>query len=253
MLSEQIRRPRAALLAAALAAVASAGAATAAEAAIPRMQQADFTVSATATQTTSWKRDPLASVADCTPIERFTGEGRETVSLTLKPWSFTAYRVGGQLSLVAKPGRSGFGPQAWTKVSRSGREQVEEVAGTCMGNPRRVTDGGPYDCGTRNRFLTPQLGYERARLTLGASEAPLAPLHKVRYETCPIHVADGVTENGLTKTPSLAKVPVGELLDPDLRQHIVLARKTYRLAAGGYRGTTTVRWTVKLTRRGPVR
>lgn len=253
MLSATAPRPRAALLAAALSAIATAGAATAAEAAIPRMQQADFIVSATATQTTTWKKAPGASTADCSPILRFSGEGRETVAMTLKPARFTAYRVGRQLSLVAAPGRDGFGPQAWAKVSRNGREQAEEIAGSCMDNPRRMIGGGPYDCGTRNRLFTPHFGYQRARLTLGAGEAPLAPLHKVDYDTCPIHVADGVTENGLTTTPSLGTVPAGDLLDPGMRQHIVLGRKTFRLDSGGFRGTTTVRWTVKLTRKGPVR
>lgn len=250
MLSDRILRPRAALLGGvAIAALAAPGA----HAAMPRMQQADFTVSATATQTTTWKRSPQAAVADCSPIERFSGEGRETVSMTLKPWRFTAFRIGRQLSFVAAPGKSGLGPHAWTKVSRSGVERVEEVAGSCMGNPGRVTDGGPYDCGTRNRFLSPQVGWRGGRLTLGASEAPLAPLNAGEYRTCPVHVADGVEANGLTAVGSLSPVPVGELLDPGLRRHIVLARRTFRLNRDGRLGTTTVRWTLTLTRKGPVR
>jgi hypothetical protein len=250
MLSHPILRPRAALLGAvALAAVA----APTADAAMPRMQQADFMVSATATQTTTWKRGPQASVADCSPIVRFSGEGRETVSMTLKPWRFTAFRIGRQLSIVAAPGKAGLGPHAWTKVSRTGVERSEEVAGTCMGNPGRVIDGGPYDCGTRNRFLSPQVGWRGGRLTLGASEAPLAPLNAGEYRTCPIHVADGVEANGLTPIGSLSRVPVGELLDPGLRQHVVLARRTLRLNRDGRSGTTTVRWTLTLTRKGPVR
>ncbi len=228
-------------------------AAAPAQAAIPRMQQAPFTVSATATQTTTWTRTPGASAADCMPLERFTGEGRETVAMTLKPWRYTAYRVGGALSFVAAPGKSGLGPHAWTKVSRRGVERVEEVADTCMGNPGRIRDSGPYDCGTRNRFLSPHVGWSRGRLTLEAGEAPLAPLGEIEYRTCPIMVAAGVRENGLTRASSLATVPLADLLSPRLRQHIVLARRSWRLRVPGYRGTTTVRWTLKLTRTGPVR
>lgn len=250
MLSHTTLRPRAALLGAvALAALA----APSARAAMPRMQQADFMVSATATQTTTWKRTPQAAVSDCSPIVRFGGEGRETVSMTLKPWKFTAFRIGRQLSVVAAPGRAGLGPHAWTKVSRTGVERTEEVAGSCMGNPGRVSDGGPYDCGARNRFLSPQVGWRGGRLTLGASEAPLAPLNAGEYRTCPVYVAEGVEANGLSVVGSLSPVPVGELLDPALRQHIVLARRTFRLGRDSRSGTTTVRWTLTLTRKGPVR
>lgn len=253
MLSQHTIRTGLAAGAALLATAALGGSAVVAEAAMPRMQQADFTVTATATQTTTWKRSPSASIADCMPVERHTGEGRETVSMTLKPWKYTAYRVGRQLSLVAAPGKSGMGPHAWTKVSRQGVERVEAVPGTCMDNPGSVVDSGPYDCGTRNRFLSPQIGYRRGRLTLEAGEAPLAPLNRVDYDNCPIYVAEGVRANGLTSTPSRSAVPIGELLDPDLRKHIVLARRSWKLRSGSYRGTTTVRWTLTLTRRGPVR
>ncbi|MDW5593710.1 hypothetical protein VSS74_05155 [Conexibacter stalactiti] len=243
------------LLAALALAGSSAGAValpTAAHAAIPTLQNATFKVSLRATQTTSWSREPMGSIADCSPIVRFSGRGTEQVSVTLKPAKFTAWRTAGEVTFLGDPGKDGFGINTAMKIARNGVEQAEEVAGSCMGNPGRVTSTGPYDCGSKRNNVSPSITLAGGRVRLKLGDGLPAPLISPKFRTCPAYANPAVELNGITEIPSLEKIAAGELFGT-FRQHILLARRTFKLSGGGYRGTTTVAWEITLTRTGAVR
>lgn len=221
-------------------------------AALPTLQNATFKVSLRATQTTSWSRAPMASAADCSPILRFSGRGTEQVSVTLKPTKFTAWRTAGEVTFLGDPGKDGFGVNTAMKITRKGAEQAEEVAGSCMGNPGKVTSTGPYDCGTKRDNVSPQVTLQGGRVRLKIGQGLPAPLVSPEFRSCPAFANDAVELNGITEIPSLEKITAGELFGR-FRQHILLARRTFKLSGGGYRGTTTVAWEITLTRTGAVR
>lgn len=222
-----------------------------ADAGIPRLQQAGFKLTVEAQQTTNWRLSPRATVADCSPLVRFSGSGRETTTFKLTAKT-TGYRIGGRASFIPAVGRDGFPPSGWARTVRSGAEYADEIAGSCAGNPARRSGGGPYDCGARRELLTPTLELVGNRLRLTLSEGLPAPLVPVEYKTCPVHASSEVRLLGITNIPSLERFTAAEAFGR-FRQHILLARRTFRYVASGVRATTTVSWTATLTRSGPIR
>lgn len=219
--------------------------------AIPALQQARFKVAVTARQTTSWRLVPRSTIADCMPLVKISGSGRETTTFKLTSQT-TAYRVGGKASFVPAVGKEGFPPAGWARTSRSGAEYADEVPGSCAGNPARRTGGGPYDCGPRRQLMVPSLEIAGNRLKLTFSEGLPAPLVPVRYETCPFYASPDVKPISITEIPSLERFTAGEAFGR-FKQHVLLARRTFVLDTRLVRATTTVNWTATLTRTGPIR
>ena len=250
MFTHRSRRPLATLLIASAAAL-LAPAAAAQAAGMPVLQQASFKVTVEARQSTSWRLVPRASVADCMPLVRHSGSGRETTTFRLTSKT-TGYRVNGQASFVPALGRSGFPPAGWAKTSRSGAEYADEIPGSCAGNGARRTGGGPYDCGSRRVLLVPQLEIAGNRLRLSFSEGLPAPLVPARYETCPFYASSDVEPVSITNIPSLEKLTAGEAFGR-FKQHVLLARRTFKLDTRLVQATTTVSWTATITRTSAVR
>jgi hypothetical protein len=245
-----------AALSAAAATVALATAAVAPQAAsaapMPRLQTADFTVAVKATQTTSWTLGGGARAADCSPLVRFSGSGRETTRFAFPAKRYTGLRVNKAADLVVKPGKDGFAPTGWAVTTRAGREEGEEIAGSCGDNPARRTASQPTDCGSRRQLMTPIISFTGNRMRLRLEEGLPAPLVPPRYERCPLHAPSGVEEVGITAVPSLERFAPTELFG-SFRQHVLLARRTFRTTSGNVRATTTVSWTATVTRVGKVR
>ncbi len=219
--------------------------------AIPALQQANFKVTVEAQQTTSWRVVPRAAIADCMPLVRYSGSGRETTTFKLTSKT-TAYRVGSKASFVPAVRKDGFPPAGWARTNRSGAEYADEVPGSCAGNPARRSDGGPYDCSARRQLLVPTLEIVGNRLTLTFSEGLPAPLVPVRYESCPFYASPEVEPTSITDIPSLERFTAGEAFGR-FKQHVLLARRTFKLSTRLVRATTTVSWTATVTRTGAIR
>ncbi len=250
MFTHRSRRPLATLLIASAAAL-LAPAAAAQAAGMPVLQQATFKVTVEAQQTTSWRLVPRATVADCMPLVRVSGTGRETTTFKLTSKT-TAYRVNGEASFVPAVGKTGFPPAGWAKTSRSGAEYADAVPGSCAGNPGGRSDGGPYDCGSRRQLLVPSLQITRNRLRLTFSEGLPAPLVPARYESCPFYASSAVKPVSITEIPSLEKITAGEAFGR-FKQHVLLARRTFKLDTRLVQATTTISWTATITRTGAIR
>lgn len=248
MTTHRILRPLAPLL---LAGALAASVAAPASAAMPIMQQASFKVAVEARQTTSWRLLPRAAIADCMPLVRYSGSGRETTTFRLTSKT-TGYRVGNGASFVPRATKDGFPPAGWARTVRSGAEYADEIPGSCAGNPARRTGGGPYDCGSRRQLKSAMLEITGNRLKLTLSDGLPAPLVPPRYESCPFYASPDVTPVDITEIQSLERFTAGEAFGR-FKQHVLLARRTFPLSTKSVRGTTTVSWTVTLTRTGPVR
>lgn len=247
-----IRTSWAALAGALLVAVAPAATASPASAAFKppaySFQKASFKFSFKGTQITQWQRDPRATTRDCIPTVKWSGGGKETVRLrTTKALQLDAYRTNGRTSVALRASKSGLPNELHASVTRSASERYEEVAGSCGGNPGKVTEGGPYDCGDRSRDFGLALGYERGRIEPRFEDSILAPLTDVDYRKCPIHADPKVEVNGFTRVSQA--LPAKDLFDRSLGRHIVIGRRTFTLHEAGFTGKTTVRWEITLTRR----
>jgi hypothetical protein len=227
---------------AALAAVAAAP--SAADAAGAPMKQR-FSLTVEGSQVTTWKRPPRAWPADCVPLSRTSGQGDETVRIrTTRSLRLTAHRLPGGYTGLTLDSRDVLGARVAATVRRRAKEQAEEM-GCDTGH--RITELGPYDCGTRDRKLKLMLLFDRRRgLGVETHEPLVRPLTKIDYETCPIHVAKGVTPNGFTTI--FHAIPMRDLLDRRIGKHIIIARKTFRGTVDGVQTRTTVRWTMTLRR-----
>lgn len=216
---------------------------------IPRYQQATFAVSLTATQKTTWKATGRASMRDCMPLFRTTGEGTETVTMrTTRGARATLMKSGREATFLLHGSSLGVEVPTDASVTRQGILRTTEIAGSCGDNPEQTSDTGPYDCGPRNRDLIFKASYVRGRLGFEADQGLIAPLTPQRYENCPIFANPKVLTNDLTLATTRA--PAGELLDRRFRKHIVLGRKSWKLDSKDATGTTTVSWKLTLVRRG---
>lgn len=243
MLTNRSIRPLATLLIASAAALLPPAAGAQA---IPKLQQAKFKIAIQARQTTSWRLVPKATVSDCSPLFRFSGSGTEatTFKLTTKA---TGLRVGGRASFIPVVGKDGFPASADATTTRRGQEFSEEIAGSCGDNGATRSGGGPYDCGVRTAPLTASFELLGNRLRLRFDDGFPAPLVPATYETCPVHASSDVELVGITNIPSLERFTAAEAFGR-YRQHILLARRTFRYSATNVRATTTVSWTATITR-----
>ncbi len=231
-------------LAAGLLAVAPFGAAAAPR--IPSFASVRYAVSIDATQTTTWQLRPRASARDCSPLVESTGGGRQVLRVrTRKPVLVQAHRSGGAVAFLWPLAEDG---DARGTVTRSANVTSRTVGGSCGENPSAPVDRGPSDCGTKQQARSFVVTYERGRLGVASTPALLGPLTPDRFARCELHAHAAVDEEDLTKTT--VRIPARELVTRRFGKHVVLGRRTWKLRSSGVTGTTTVRWTMTLVRRG---
>jgi hypothetical protein len=107
------------------------------------------------------------------------------------------------------------------------------------------------ECGARSGDAWGRLSWDTGgkRLRVRAS---LPSATNLGFDHCGIWAPDGVTQAGLTEITQ--KAPARELLDPNFKKHIVIARKTFTGKlypdAATITEMTHVYWQVTLTRLG---
>ncbi|MDX8150783.1 hypothetical protein SK069_04180 [Patulibacter brassicae] len=213
---------------------------------VPSVTSVRYAVSIDATQTTTWRLVPRASARDCSPLVESTGSGRQVLRVrTHKPVLVQAHRVGGEVALLWPLAEEG---DALGTVTRSADVTSRTIGGSCGQNPSAPVDRGPSDCGTKRQARSFVVTYERGRLGVASTPALLGPLTPDRFARCELHAHADVDEEDLTRTT--VRIPARELVTRRFGKHVVLGRRTWKLRGSGVTGTTTVRWTMTLVRRG---
>ena len=209
-----------------------------------------FRVQIKATQTTNWKQPYYETDNNCYNRPWRQGEGGEVVKFQ-----------GSAIAYVQKVGRNfyftygspDFGPSGKHGITLKAKNERRyhssqgNKPGPCGGgSPEEVED---VKCGTRSGKAFGQLSWDQGnkRLRLRTS---LDSGTNLGFDDCPIWQPDGVTAAGLTEITQ--KAPARELLDPAFKEHIVIARKTFKKTlypdAATIHTTTGVHWQVTLRR-----
>jgi hypothetical protein len=209
-----------------------------------------FRVQVKASQTTNWSQPYYETANNCFNRPWRKGEGGEVVK----------YKGSG-IAYAQKVGRARyftynsptFGPSGTHGIVLSATNDRRYHAshgnkpGPCGGGtPEEVEQ---VECGARSAKAWGQLSWDTSgrRLLLRTAQADDT---QFGFSNCPILAPPKVSVGGLTEVTQSA--PARELLDPNFKKHIVIARKAfkYQLYPGGatITMTTHVYWQVTLTR-----
>ena len=213
-----------------------------------------FRVQIKATQTTTWKQPYFETANNCFNRPWIQGEGGETVRFKGSGVAY-AQRVGsGTFWTYGSPR---FGPSGQHGISLKATN--ERTYQSARGNKPGPCGGGTPDeveaaeCGARSARLFGQLSFQdrSRRLLLRAVTGPgSSAANALGYENCSIWAPDGVEEAWLTEITQRA--PARELLDPDFKKHIVIAKRSFAKQlypdAATIDMATSVYWQVTLTR-----
>ena len=213
-----------------------------------------FRVQIKATQTTNWKQPYYETANNCFNRPWIQGEGGEVVRLKGSGVAY-AQKVGS--STLWTYGSPEFGPSGKHGIALTATN--ERRYHSARGNKPGPCGGGspeevePAECGTRSAKLFGQLSFQdkNRRLLLRASTGPgSSSSSALGFENCSIWAPDGVEEGWLTEITQ--KAPARELLDPEFKKHIVIARKSFTKqlypTAATIDMATNVHWEVTLTR-----
>src|SRR3954452_9239272 len=246
MNSNQLRRKRMTRLVKPLIAalVVSAGVfASNAQAAAP----VKFRVLIKASQTTNWKQPYFEIANNCYNRPWRQGEGGEVVKFKGSGIAY-AQKVGRNYYFTY--GSPNFGPGGKHGIAlkatneRRYKSSHGNKPGPCGGGTPDETE--QVQCGTRSAtgagLLSWETGGKKLRLTASADG--------LDYTNCPIWAPPGVQQAGLTQITQ--KAAARELLDPNFKKHIVIARKSFKYQlypdAATINELTSVYWQVTLTR-----
>lgn len=215
----------------------------AAEAASASFQTGKFRVELEGVQRTTWETHHVKQF-DCDV--NIDGHGTETVRFRSRPAVLTVTSFGSSTPVLL----IGRKPAILDLRSRIARNGVLDTSGGEVCSDGDGTGGAPPppDCGTKRSTLFAELTYDSQRPgVIGLEQAaamPLGPFHN-----CP---------SGGTSWPSLfdhhvdtsrmigQRLPVRDLFRHG--KHIVIGRGTERQNTVEDRSTTTIRWTLSLTR-----
>jgi len=215
----------------------------AADAASARFQTGKFRVELEGVQRTTWETHHVKQF-DCDV--NIDGHGTETVRFRSRPAVLTVGSFGASTPVLM----IGRKPAILDLRSRITRKGVLDTSGGTVCSDGDGTGGAPPppDCGTRHSTLFAELTYDSRRPgVIGLEQAhamPLGPFHN-----CP---------SGGTSWPRLfdhhvdtsrmigQRLPARELFRHG--KNIVIARGREQQSTAEGRSTTTIRWTLSLTR-----
>jgi hypothetical protein len=209
-----------------------------------------FRVQIKASQTSNWNQPYFETANNCFNRPWRQGAGGE--ALTFKGSGIGYAQKVGRLTFWTY-GSPNFGPTGFhgiplvAKTDRHAASSHGNKPGPCGGGTPDEAD--QYQCGARSGKAWGQLSWDSGgkRLLL---RAPLADGTEFGFSNCLLFVPTGVSQAQLTEISQ--KAPAKELLDPNFKKHIVIARKSFKdtLLSGGatITDTTTVQWQVTLTR-----
>ncbi len=216
-----------------------------------------FRVQVKATQTTDWKQPYYETANNCYNRPWIQGEGGEVVKFKGSGTAY-AHRVGREA--IWTYGSPRFGPSGKPGIALTATN--ERRYHSARGNKPGPCGGGspeevePTECGTRSGKAWGQLSFPDAKdrtllLRANADRAPgSSTLTDLGFDKCDIWTPTGVDDAWLTEITQ--KAPARELLDPDFKKHIVIARKTFTGSlypdAATITMNTSVFWQVTLTR-----
>lgn len=213
-----------------------------------------FRVQIKATQTTNWKQPYHETANNCFNRPWIQGEGGEVVKFKGSGVAY-AQRVGS--STFWTYGSPNFGPGGKHGIPlKATNERRYHSArgnkpGPCGGGSPEEVEAA--ECGTRTAKPFGQLSFQdkNRRLLLRVSDGPgSSSSNPLGFDNCPIWAPDGVDQASLTDVTQRA--PARELLDPEFKKHIVIAKKTFTKQlypdAATIDMSTSVHWQVTLTR-----
>jgi hypothetical protein len=211
-------------------------------------QPVKFRVQIKATQTTDWKQPYFETANNCFNRPWRQGEGGEVVKFK-----------GSGIAYVQKVGRGYFFTYGSPNFGPSGKhgialtEKNDRHSYSAQGNKPGPCGGGtpdevaPVQCGARTAKGYGQLSWDQGNKKLRLRTSTDGSLG---FDNCPIWAPPGVTQAGITEIAQ--KAPARELVDPNFKKHIVLARKSFKYQLYPDGATidmlTNVRWEVTLTR-----
>ncbi|MDQ3934297.1 MAG: hypothetical protein M3340_06660 [Actinomycetota bacterium] len=214
-----------------------------------------FRVQIKASQTTDWKQPYYETANNCFNRPWIQGEGGEVVKFKGSGTAY-AHKIGS--STIWTYGSPRFGPTGLHGIPLTAtNERRYHLArgnkpGPCGGgSPEEVE---PAECGTRSGKAFGQLAFQdkNRRLLLRVNErtSGSATPTDLGFDKCDILTPPGVDAAWLTEITQ--KAPARELLDPDFKKHIVIARKAFTHTlypdAATITMNTNVFWQVTLTR-----
>ena len=209
-----------------------------------------FRVQIKASQTTDWQQPYFETANNCYNRPWRQGKGGEVVKFKGSGIAY-AQKVGDNYYFTY--GSPDFGPSGKrgialkaTNVRRYQSSQGTKPGPCGGGTPEQVEQ---VECGSRAASALGQLSWENANKRL-AVRTSFAGSDNLNYTDCPIWAPPAVTQAGLTTISQ--KAPARELLDPDFKKHIVIARRSFEYQlypdAATINELTSVYWQVTLTR-----
>lgn len=218
-----------------------------------KIRTAKFVAHVQGKQVTTWNEPRWKGNFDCQGQRWQEGGGKETVTFkSAKPTRITATKAGPSAVLIkygsGRPTRRGSGDYIETpgRVSREGRWVNTIDPGWCFNGGPTSSDTGPYDCRTIGKpGLETRLVWRGNRMEVDVLDVD-GIFPDATYKNCPIIIAHGVEEAGITKISQ--RYPVRELFDRSEGLVEVLGRKTFKYEDQFRTGSTRVTWKVRLRR-----
>jgi hypothetical protein len=211
-------------------------------------QVATFRAEVKGIQTTTWTEHH-------TPLSRcdqeVTGSGREQVVFhSTRPQKMIATLFGGHHVLFGSADLASADIVARTTVNRQGETSASSLDPTCLG-AGGVGVAPQRDCGTHRGSLAVSLSWSPARRYEGIllQQGDLGSLlHS--YQNCPVIGTSfpQLLALNTSGSPVVARMPAAALFDTTIGKHIVIATGRRVDRSGDSVATTTIRFTVSLTR-----
>ncbi|MBV9367875.1 MAG: hypothetical protein JOY89_26850 [Solirubrobacterales bacterium] len=204
-------------------------------------------------QRTVW-REPTTVHGDCAETVTMIPQGSETVTLTAKRQLVLVQQIGGVVSMrVGTWDPYQFNTGGWTVPGATVRRDNTRTItspGNCAGNGLPTPPLVKEDCGKRSRRWDLTLGFEPANLHVRMESYPAATQPHTRayapYNNCPIQ-----TTGNLAIPDSIAELDVAvpkTALFGSYGPHRFGGFRRWYHAGGGASVSTTVTWTITLTR-----
>jgi hypothetical protein len=211
-------------------------------------QVAVFRAEVKGVQTTTWT-EHHAPASRCD--QAVTGSGREQVLFhSTRPQKIVATLFGGHHVLFGSAELASADIVTRATVSRRGETSASPLDPTCLG----AGGGGiapTHDCGTHRGSLAVALGWSPAGRYEGIvlEQGDLGSLLNT-YTNCPVigTAFPQLLELTTTNAPVVARMPAKALFDTTIGKHIVIATGRRVDRSGDSASTTSIRFTVSLTR-----